>query len=340
MSTVTGMNDVNQQAKLGPWLRRFFTEYIVTERNLAVNTRNSYRDTFRLLLPFIKTKARKPIERLLIQDIASARVLEFLNHIENERGCTVQTRNLRLSAIRTFARYVSSREPQFVEWATSIRSIATKKTQPLPLSWLNKEEMEALIGKPDARSQRSQMEYALLLFLYNTGARVSEVTQLKVGSLKLDQGNGRDALVTLHGKGGRTRQCPLWQLTEKTLAGLIQNRRPEDPVFTSQLGQAYTRYGIYRLVERRAAAVPALANRKVTPHSIRHSSACQLLRAGVDLNTIRAWLGHVSLETTNVYVQIDWEMKSQAMQICDTLVQESARPWKPDTKLMAFLNSL
>lgn len=325
---------------IGPWLRRFLTEYIVSERNLARNTRASYRDTFKLLLPFASRKVRKPIERLATQDLTSALVLKFLAHLEQDRGCSVRTRNQRLAAIRAFARFVGSRDPAHVEWCGHIRAIAAKKGMSPPVGWLSRTEMEAMLAVPDRKNSRGQCEYALLLFLYNTGARVSEVTQLKVRDLTLDRDRGGHDLATLRGKGGKTRQCPLWPETERVLAEQILGRAPEAPVFLSRLGQAYTRFGVYRLVERCAADVPRLADRAVTPHVIRHTTACHLVLAGVDINTIRAWLGHVSISTTNIYAEIDLTLKANAVALCEVGSRGPKRRWKEDKDLMAFLNAL
>ena len=192
----------------------------------------------------------------------------------------------------------------------------------------------------DRRRPRGRCEHALLLFLYNTGARVSEATELVAGDLKLARRDGGHALVTIHGKGGKRRQCPLWPRTEGVLGALVQGRGAGDAVFLSRQRRPYTRFGVYRLVERCAARVPALAGRTITPHVIRHSSACHLLQAGVDLNTIRAWLGHASLDTTNIYAEIDLEMKAKAMALCDAAEPGPVRPWKENKGLMAFLGAL
>ena len=325
---------------LGPWLRRFLVEHIVTERNLARNTQKSYRDTFALLLPFVGTKARKPVDRLAVDDLTPRRVLQFLAHLEEDRGCSVQTRNQRLTAIRAFARFVASRDPGHLEWSASIRSIALKKATPQPIGWLSKAEMKALLEVPDRHTQRGRIEHALLLFLYNSGARVSEATDLMAGDLQIGRRDGGHALVTIHGKGGKHRQCPLWPRTERVLSKLAQKRAPGDAVFLSRQQRPYTRFGVYRLVERCATRVPALTGRKITPHVIRHTSACHLLQAGVDLNTIRAWLGHASLDTTNIYAEIDLEMKAKAMALCDAAEAGPDRPWKENKGLMAFLGTL
>ena len=171
---------------------------------------------------------------------------------------------------------------------------------PTPVGWLTRAEMEAILTVPDRRTKRGRSEYALLLFLYNTGARVSEATQLKVRDLQIGRRSGGHDLATLHGKGGKTRQCPLWPETERVLTDEIIGRAAEDAVFVSRLGTPFTRFGVYRLIERCAARVPELADRTITPHVIRHTTACHLVLAGVDINTIRAWLGHVSISTTNI----------------------------------------
>ena len=325
---------------LGPWLRRFLAEHVVTERNLARNTQKSYRDTFSLLLPFLRARTRKPVDRLAVQDLTARRVRQFLDHLEDDRGCSAQTRNQRLSAIRAFARFIASRDPARIEWSGSIRAIASKKAAPKPIGWLTKSEMRDLLEVPDRRTPRGRVEHAVLLFLYNTGARVSEATQLVVGDLQIGRPHGEHALVNIHGKGRKHRQCPLWPRTEAALAPLVQGRAAEDAVFLSRHRRSYTRFGVYRLVERAAARVPSLGERRITPHTIRHTSACHLLQAGIDLNTIRAWLGHASLDTTNIYAEIDLEMKAKAMALCDAAEPGPDRPWRANTGLIAFLDAL
>jgi len=325
---------------LGPWLRRFLCEHIVIERNLAKNTQKSYRDTFNLLLPFVSRKLRKSVDQLAIRDLTSKHVLQFLAHLENERECSVQTRNQRLAAVRAFARYVASRDATHVEWCGQIRIIPAKKTAPQPIGWLAKADMDAMLKVPDRKTRQGRSEYALLLFLYNTGARVSEATQMRVADLQIGRRDSSHALATLHGKGGKIRQCPLWPETERVLIELIEGRTADDAVFLSRLHKSFTRFGVYRLVERCADRVPALSGRKITPHVLRHTTACHLLLAGVDINTVRAWLGHVSINTTNVYAEIDIKMKAKAVALCDVGHLRHKRPWKENKNLMAFLKSL
>ena len=326
---------------LGPWLRRFLAEYIVTERNLARNTQKSYRDTFALLLPFVGARNRKPVERLAVQDLTARRVRQFLDHLESDRGCSVQTRNQRLSAIRSFARFIASRDPVHLEWSASIRAIASKKATPQPIGWLSKTEMNDLLEVPDRRTLRGRIEHALLLFLYNTGARVSETTGLVAGDLQIGRRDGGHALVNIHGKGGKQRQCPLWPRTESVLEKLVQGRAADDAAYASAGSEGPIRgSGSTGSSSALRPVSPSLAARRITPHTVRHTSACHLLQAGVDLNTIRAWLGHASLDTTNIYAEIDLEMKAKAMALCDAAAPGPDRPWKTSKRLMTFLAAL
>ena len=271
---------------LGPWLRRFLAEHIVTERNLARNTQRTYRDTFVLLLPFVGARTRKPLDRLAVQDLSARRVLQFLAHLEDHRGCSAQTRNQRLAAMRLRA-LRRSRDPGHLEWSANIRAIALKKTTPQPIGWLSKTEMKTLLQVPDRRTPRGRIEHALLLFLYNTGARVSEATNLAVGDLQIGRRDGGHALVAIHGKGGKRRQCPLWPRTERVLVELVQARPAGDAVFLSRQKKPYTRFGVYRLVERCAARVPSLAGRTVTNDLLKLTATLRAYYPAIFPNRLR-----------------------------------------------------
>ena len=324
---------------LAPWVRRFFDEYVVSERNLSEHTKRSYRDAFKLLLPFLsRTLRNKRIDRLTFSDLSSKRVLEFLNFLERERGCSPQTRNQRLAALRSFARYVGSRAPEYVEWSGHIRALEPKKCNRSVLPSLSEPEIAALLAVPDLNTPLGRTEHALLLFLYNTGARASEAVQLTVDDVEF--GSNRDSLVTLNGKGGKTRRCPLWKETSDTLAALVAGRRGDDRVFLNRCRIPYTRYGVYWVVKRCAAAVPALADKNVTPHVLRHTTAFMLVRSGCDLNTVRAWLGHASLDTTLRYLDEDVEAKKSAVALCEAPQSEERRPRRTGESLLAFLESV
>ncbi|MCY4393644.1 MAG: tyrosine-type recombinase/integrase [Rhodospirillaceae bacterium] len=331
------MNDPN--ALLGHWVERFLAHHLVTERNLSRNTCKSYRDTFKLLVPFACVQLGKQDYQLTVPDISSELVRCFLGHLEDERGCCAHTRNVRLTAIRAFARFVASRDPAYVAWRGQISAITSKKTTSKPVAWLTIDEMNALLDVPDRTTRHGQVEHAILLFLYKTGARVSEATQLRVGELQIARRDGGHALVTLHGKGGKVRQCPLRPDIERALIELVDGRASGDVVFLNRQRQPFTRFGIYWVVERCAAQVPTLAKKKITPHVLRHTTACHMMFAGVDINIVRAWLGHSSIDTTNIYAEINLRMKAEAMALCDVADAGPGRPWKEDKDLMAFLNA-
>ena len=336
---------MRDRSTLGFWLRRFLAEHLVSERNLSRNTQLGYRDTFTLLVPCLAAQARKPPERLAVRDMGAAQVRTFLAGLAEQRGCSPQTCNQRLAAIRSFARFVASHDPEHLEWAGQIRAISAKRADPRPVTYLEKHEMDALLAVPDRTTAQGRREYAVLVFLYNTGARVSELTRLTVGDLQLADRPESHALVTLHGKRGRIRRVPVWPSTATVLSALAGDRPADASVFHSRTGHPFTRFGIRALVKRCAEAaaqrVPSLtAKAVISPHTLRHSCATHLLRAGVDLNTIRAWLGHVSVDTTNIYAEVDLETKAQAIACCDPPKTQPARPWKEDKGLIEFLRTL
>ncbi len=335
---------MNDTGLLGRWLRRFLEEHIVSERNLARNTQISYRDTLVLLLPFVADKARTPVDRLTVRDLSAERVLAFLAHLEGERGCSPRTRNQRLAAIRSFARYVAARSPEHVEWCGQIRAIALKKTALPAVSYLEKPELDALLDAPDTTTPQGRRERALLLFLYHTGARVSEAAHLKVGALQLADKNTSHSRVTLLGKGGETRVCPLLRDSTVALAELVAGRGADEAVFLSRLGRPITRSGIRQMVERCATKaaehVPSLDGKKVSPHVIRHTAATHMLRSGVELDTISAWLGHSKLETTALYAKIDVERKARAVAFFDSTGPTLGKSYRDKPGLMEYLRSL
>lgn len=330
---------------LGPWVRRFLMEHMVSERNLARNTQRSYRDTLRLLLPAIARRARKPIDRLAVTDVSADRVRQFLNELEEKRGCAISTRNQRLAAIHALAKFIGLHAPELVEWSGQMRTVPFKKGPRALVTYLEKPEMDALLEAPDLTTAQGCRDHAMLQFLYNAGARADEAAQVRIEDLTLPQVPDRDlASVLIRGKGNKPRRCPLWAQTVRELAALVQGRGPSEHVFLNRCGRPITRFGIHTLVERSVARaakqVPSLAAKRVSPHTIRHTTATHLLRSGVDINTIRAWLGHVSLMTTNVYAEVDLEMKAKALATCEVEGKKKSRPWKENKGLMEFLRKL
>jgi site-specific recombinase XerD len=320
-------------------------EHLVGERNLARNTQHSYRDTLRLLLPFIARQARGAVDRLSIDDLSADRVRLFLQHLQEQRGCAVATRNQRLASIHSLAHFIGLHSPEHVAWCGQIRAIPLKKA-PRPLvTYLEKKEMDAILAAPDLGTQQGVRDHAVLLFLYNSGARADEAAHVLIADLQLGLKPERDpSSVLIRGKGNKLRRCPLWARTVDELRPLVSSRRPQEHVFLNRRGQPLTRFGIHALVKRYAlkatAELPELASKRVSPHTIRHSTATHLLRAGVDINTIRAWLGHVSLATTNIYAEVDLEMKAKALASCEVGEKEKRKPYRENEGLMEFLRSL
>lgn len=333
---------MNDNSLLGPWIRRFLLEHLVGERNLAHNTQVSYRDTLVLLLPFVAKDLSKPVDRLSIEDISTDIIRQFLLQLEKQRGCSVSTRNQRLAAIHAFARFIGERSPEHIIWLTQIRSIPFKKTSKPSMTYLDKREMDALLNAPNCESPQGLRDYAMLLFLYNSGARASEAANLTIADLDL----GPPPSVILKGKGGKMRRCPLWSHTARKLAVLAVGRGADEPVFLNRRKQQITRFGIRALVKRSAQTaslnLPILSTKRISTHTIRHTTAVHLLRSGVDINTIRAWLGHVSLNTTHIYAEIDLEMKAKALAQCEvpTSAADTIDSWSNNPKLMVFLKSL
>jgi integrase/recombinase XerD len=321
------------------WVRRFLLEHVVADLNLSRNTQASYRDALALLLPFAAKQGGQAIDQLELECLSPEVVRRFLAHLEVERHCSVTTRNQRLAAIHAFARFVGARSPEHLAWCAELTAIPFKKAAKGTLPYLEKPEMDAVLAAPDRRASQGARDHALLLFLYNAGARAEEAARLTVADLDL----GPSPVVRILGKGNRERLCPLWTSTANVLKALVAGRSGQDPVFLNRRRERITRFGIYALVKRCAAQaarrVPSINTKRVSPHVIRHTTAVHLLRAGVDINTIRAWLGHVSLDTTNVYAEVDLEMKAKALNEC-TITDAPRRSWHRQPGLMAFLKSL
>ncbi len=329
----------------GYWTRRFLSEYVVTVKNMSVNTQKSYRDTFRLLLPWISAKLHKDMDNLQLEDISSDVVKDFLNHLEEQRNCSVRTRNQRLAAISAFAKYVSINSPEHIEWCRRIRNIPVKKASRKLVSYLEKDEMQILLDAPDRRTVQGWRDYVLLLFLYNTGARAEEAVRITIHDISKQRGKDGLAIVTITGKGGKTRRCPLWKNTTIAVESLTKNDGTEVHLFLNRLGLPMTRFGVYEMVRRYAERLeqqyPDLKRKRISPHTIRHTTATHLLQSGVDINTIRAWLGHVSINTTNIYAEINMKMKADALATLESPKKEKTlKKWRDDKNLMDFLNSL
>ncbi len=322
------------------WIRRFLLEHMVGELNLARNTQASYRDALALFLPYAATKIGRTIDRLAVEDLSPEIVRLFLTHLEEGRHCSVATRNQRLAAIHALARFIGARSIEQLAWCAGVLAVPFKKGSKGSLPYLDKPEIDALLAAPDRRTRQGGREHAALLFLYNSGARADELARLTIADLDL----GSSLVVRILGKGRKVRLCPLWTSTASALASLVAGRAPTDRVFLNRRNQSFTRFGIYALVRRYARQVEkqvaSLRSKRVSPHVIRHTTAVHLLRAGVDINTIRAWLGHVSLDTTNIYAEVDLEMKAKALSSCELNDVIKSRSWHSEPGVMGFLRGL
>jgi integrase/recombinase XerD len=253
---------------IGPFVRRFLLEELVADRNLSPNTQKSYRDTIRLLFGFVAERYATDPTRLTIEQLNAARVRSFLVYLEDERGNCSATRNQRLGALHSLFRFIGRLVPELVDHAAQIQAIPLRRSAAPVMPYLDKHEVDALLAVPDRRRTQGRRDYALLLFLYNTGARATEATEVTLADLSL----GSSPSVRFHGKGRKIRICPLWPHTAKTLRGLLGARLDdpdESPVFLNVRGQPLTRYGVHalvaRTVEKAAATVPSLNDKRVSP---------------------------------------------------------------------------
>jgi site-specific recombinase XerD len=334
---------------IGPIVYAFFEQHLKGEKGLSPASVKSYRDALRLLLTFIATQRRRAITRLAVEDFTAERVRQFLSSLETKRGNHIRTRNQRLAALHTFFAYLARQVPEALAEAERVAIIPRKRTPPPKTQFLERDEIEALFAGLPKTGWAALRDRALLLFLYNTGARVQEVANLRIGNLVLEP----QPRVHRHGKGDKWRTCPLWPETARLLRDLLASRsrtqQSDAPVFTSRQGGPLTRFGIYKLVRRYTARLLTTPNkgspRRISPHVFRHTTAMHLLESGVEINVIRGWLGHVSLDTTNRYAEINMRSKEAALEACQPPVNASVafprRPiWRDDATLLDWLTSL
>jgi integrase/recombinase XerD len=325
---------------IAPFIRRFLLEHLIQERNLSHNTQSGYRDTLLLLLPFVAKVAKISLDQLGVEDFTAERIRAFLKHLQAERHVSDATRNQRLVAIHSLARFIGENSPEHLAWCTQIRGIAFRRTARASLPYLDKSEVDALLAVPDRRTPQGARDHALLLFLFNSGARADEAAHLSIGDLTF----GRAPAVKLLGKGNKSRACPLWSETLQALELLTGARPAQARVFLNRRKEPLTRSGIYKLVQRTATrasrAQPSIKTKRIGPHCLRRACATHLLRQGVDINTVRGWLGHVSLDTTHIYAEVDLEMKAKALEKCDVPGNAHVKRWHKSPGVIAFLKGL
>ena len=328
---------------LGRALRRFFTDHLPRVRGASSHTVQSYRDSFVLLLRFVATQRRAPVSDLDLSDLGPQEVLDFLQHLEAERHSVPATRNVRLAAIR----YCAAEHPDHLELCQRVLAVPFKRARSRPVEYLEFDEIQAVLTAIDRTIADGRRDYALLATMFNTGARVQEIVALRVLDVQLQT----PPHVRLFGKGRKERVCPLWPQTAEILSALLAERGgappSNDPLFRNRHGASLTRFGVRYILRKHCARAhamrPALANKRLHPHSMRHSTAVHLLRAGVDIFTISQWLGHASVTTTNRYATIDLEMKRKAIeqaQAIDHTKDNGAALWRTDASVLTWLEAL
>lgn len=305
---------------LGASITRFFEEYLPGQRGMSVHTIRSYRDAVVLMLQFAARDCRRGVEQLSIKDFTAERVLKFLKFLETDRHNGIATRNARLGALHVLARFLASERPEHLATLQRVINLPFKRgARDAPIEYPDGTEMSALLKSIDQTRPAGQRDYALFALMFNTGARVQEILNLRRRDVRLDA----PCQVRLLGKGNKERLCPLWPATAKLLRELMGQRPastadpPDAFLFTNARGQQLTRFGVRYLLRKYVAAAsqaaPTLRDKRLHPHSLRHGTAVALLKSGVDFATISQWLGHASLNTTMRYARADIDLKRQAL---------------------------
>lgn len=327
--------------RAAPLIQAFFVEHLLQHKAASPQTIRAYRDTFRLLLAFVREHSGTEPANLQLAALDASTVLAFLDHLERDRHNTPQSRNARLAAVRSFFRYVAFREPEALDLATRVLAIPTKRSRRPGVGYLTRTEIEALLAAPDRSCWSGRRDHALLLTLYNTGARVSEIASLQQSQVSL----GPNASVQLLGKGRKERRIPLWTKSARTIKTWFGEiaELPGGWAFPNTRGAPLSRHGVRFIVSRTVASClakcPSLADKTVSPHVIRHTTAMHLLQSGVDPTVIALWLGHERLETTHIYIEADLEAKEKALR---KLAPPRARTvrFQADDALLGFLKTL
>lgn len=323
-------------------LQRFFVDYLRQQRAVSPSTVAAYRDTFKLLLAFAEKAIGKAPTDLALTDLDATLILAFLDHLERERKNCVRSRNARLSAIRSFLKFAAHEELTALAVIERSLAVPQKRHDKAVLGFLSRPEMDAIIAAPGCATWAGRRDQALFTLLYNTGARVSEAINLRVDNVVLDV----SPVAHLHGKGRKRRSVPLWKATAATLRQWLRHlpdTGPQGYLFPSSAGRRLSRSSVTQrlaqAVAQAACQLPALAERAVSPHTIRHTTAMHLLQSGVDITVIALWLGHEHPSTTHIYMEADLAMKEAALSRLQPIAAAPARYCPPD-QLMAFLQSL
>jgi integrase/recombinase XerD len=325
-------------------VRQFFSTYLPSVHGVSRHTIDSYRYAVILLLRFLATRRSRSVAVLDLADIEAEDVIAFLDDLEHTRHNTVATRNVRLAALHAFFRSVAAHEPEQLARSQRILHIPFKRADQRTMDYLEYAELQAVLEAVDRSTAAGRRDYALLATMFNTGARVQEILDVRTCDLHLD----KPCQVRLFGKGRKERVCPLWPQTATLLRAFCAERqldlRAAVSLFVNQRGQPLSRFGVGYILDkylkRAQATVPSLKGKRLHPHSMRHSTAVHLLKSGVDLSTIGQWLGHASLNTTNKYATIDLDLKRQALAQADSPATEALAGWRHEATILEWLESL
>jgi site-specific recombinase XerD len=324
-----------------PLLEGFFTQRLMRQRRASAHTIASYRDTFRLLLRFVQQRLSKVPSALMLDDIDAPLIVAFLDDLEAKRGITARTRNLRLTAIHSFFRYVAFEAPAHAAQTQRVLAIPAKRFTRALVPFLSRPEVDALLAAPDLRTWAGRRDHALILLAVQTGLRLSELTSLVPGDLQLGSG----AHVRVIGKGRKERCTPLSKSTRAVLTSWTREppKATGQPVFPNAQGGRLSAHGVQYLLAKHVATAattcPSLKRKRVSPHVLRHTTAMDLLQEGIDRSVIALWLGHESIETTQMYLDANLDLKQRVL---DRTTPPTGRPgrYRPDDKLLAFLKGL
>jgi len=326
---------------LAPALQAFFCERLITQRNSSPQTIAAYRDTFRLLLCFAHQQTGKQPFQLDIDDLHAPLIGAFLNHLEEDRGNSPRTRNARLGAIHSFYRFAALEHPEHAATIARVMAIPTKRHERNTVSYLDLDEIKALLAVPDRSTWLGRRDHALLVLMIQTGVRVSELVGLRICDVHL----GTGAHIRVTGKGRKKRSTTLTRETVTILRAWLKERQgqAEEPLFPTRQGRALSRYTVGLLVSKHtttaAGNCPSLKTKHVTPHTLRHTNAMLLRAKEVDIATIALWLGHESTQTTHIYEHADPALKEQAIARTAPLGAKPGR-YRPSDTLLAFLDEL
>lgn len=327
---------MKKQSYLSYYIHSFLIEYLPNERGFSDNTILTYRDALKLFMTYCSDQMQMNVTSMTCEQVSDKLICGFLDHCENKRNWSPKTRNARLAALKTFASYLGRQMPECLENSRKINTIAQKKAEHKIVDYLDSNEVNAIIDQVNTSNRHGARDKALLLLMYNTGARVQEIVDIRLTDMRLDAASQ----VILTCKGKKKRIVPLWKETINVIKYYLSERKPgkdnENHLFLNNKGESITRFGIRYIIkkytEKAKLFIASLKQKKVNPHTFRHTTAMHLLQSGNELNMVRLWLGHVSLNTTHMYIEIDMAMKRKILsKALPPKIKHHPKKWqKPD----------